>query len=85
MKKFILTALAIITFGISSKAGWFNNEAEQKEQERREYAEHQLAEEQKTNNNLGIIVVCLTAFGVTALGIGAAIGSKCRRASSNGH
>jgi len=85
MKKFILTALAIATFGFSSKAGWFNNDGEQKEQERREYAEHQLAEEHKTNGGLEIAVVVLAVGVVAAIGIGAAIGSKTRRASSNGH
>jgi hypothetical protein len=86
MKKLILTALAIMTLGISSRASWFNNDAaEDMERSRRLYAENQLAEEQEANGNLGIAVVVLAVAATAALSIGCAIGSKCRKAATNDH
>ena len=49
------------------------------ERGRRQYAEQKLDEEQHTNAHLYIAISILSAGTVTALIIGAAVGSKTRR------
>jgi len=78
MKRFILVLLALAILGTTSNASWFNK-GEQKEKERREYAEQQLAQAQHKNDGLGIVVVVLSVGVVISLAVGAAIGSKTRK------
>ena len=83
MKKFILISLATITITLSSRAGWFNDDSgEQKERERREHAEQQLAHQEDTNGGMAVVVLVLAVGCVGALVIGAAVGSKTRRAAN---
>ena len=80
MKRIILTLLAIVTLTFESQASWFNK-GEQKEKERREHAEQQVAQAQHRNDGLGVVVLVLAVGVVTALIIGAAVGSATRRAA----
>lgn len=72
----VVSMLCLMTF--NSNAGWFDS-GEQKEKERREHAEQQLAQEQEKDNGMGFVIIFLAAGSVAALGIGAAVGSKTRR------
>lgn len=49
MKRIMPIIFIFLSLGVSAHAGWFDHEAEQKEKERRQYAEKQLAREQQTN------------------------------------
>jgi hypothetical protein len=79
MKRCILTFLAILAFGPPVHGGWFD-EGQQKERERREHAEQQLYQQQQTNGGMEIVILVLAVGTVAALVIGAAVGSKARRA-----
>jgi nitric oxide reductase large subunit len=80
VKHSILIFFVVILIAAHSHAGWFNK-GEQKEKERREYAEQQLAQAQHKNDGLGIVVAVLSVGVITSLAIGAAVGSKTRRAA----
>jgi hypothetical protein len=89
MKRGILTLLTFIVFCLPCEAGWFfhhsENVAEQKEKERREYAEAQLVQERQAKAHLQTTVLVLSVSCILALGIGTFVGCKTQHAVQQSH
>ena len=83
MKKFIITTLAIVTFGLSSKAGWFSTPPPPPQDHTREiHLEQQIQHEQQHIEDLGGIIIVLGIGCVVTLVVGAILGSAALRKSN---
>ena len=80
MKKiFLILFLMALTFEASSaKAGWWDHQPSQHEQQ----LEQQLTQEQQHSNSLSSVIVILGIGCFATLIVGTMIGSKCRKASN---
>jgi hypothetical protein len=80
MKKFILIIFVILTLNISSHAGWFTHDDQPYQQQIRNL-EAQLAQQTHQNGQQAVVIIVLATGVVVALVVGAAIGSKARKAA----
>ena len=80
MKQFILIIFIILTLNISSRAGWFTSNDEPYQQQIYDL-QTQVSQQAHTNNQMILAIIILSVSVVIALVVGAAIGSKARRAS----
>lgn len=79
MKQFILIIFVILTLNVSSHAGWFSND--QSYQQQIHDLQAQVAQQAHQNTQLEIVIIILATGVVIALVVGAAIGSKARKAA----
>lgn len=63
----------------STHAGWFSNNDDQREH--LQDLQQQLQQEIHTNGQMGVVIIILATGVVVALVVGAAIGSKARKAA----
>jgi len=74
--KQILLMLMLTT---SAFAGWWGND-EENHRQREQQLQQQLQQQQEANDGMAIAILVLAVGCVSALGVGAAIGSRTRRA-----
>jgi len=80
MNQFTLIIFIILTLNISSHAGWFTH-GDQPYQQQIQYLQVQLQQQAHQNSQMIIVIIILATGVVVALVIGAAIGSKARKAA----
>ncbi len=80
MKQFILIIFSILSVNISSNAGWFTHD-DRSYQRQIHDLQTQVAQEAHQNAQQVIVIIILATGVVVALVVGAAVGSKARRAS----
>jgi len=80
MKQFILITFIILSLSISSHAGWFTHD-DQPYQQQIHDLQNQLTQQSHFNNQMVVVIIILATGVIVALVIGAAIGSKARKAS----
>jgi len=78
MKKFILIIFVILTLNISTHAGWFTHDNQQQQIDN---LQDQLDQQTHANSQLHIVIIILSTGVVIALVVGAAVGSKARKAA----
>jgi UDP-N-acetylmuramyl pentapeptide phosphotransferase/UDP-N-acetylglucosamine-1-phosphate transferase len=80
MNRFILILFIILTLSLSSQAGWFTNN-DQPYQQQIHDLHIQVAQQAHQNQQMVVVIIILSTGVVIALLIGAAIGSKARKAA----
>ena len=80
MKQFILIIFIILTVNISSHAGWFTHDDQPYQQQIHEL-QSQVAQQAQQNQQMELAIIILSTGMVVALVIGAAVGSKARKAA----
>jgi cytochrome b len=74
-----LLFITLMSMAFTTHAGWFSNNDDQKEH--LQDLQNQLQQENHTNGQMEIVIIILATGVVVALVVGAAIGSKARKAA----
>jgi len=82
MKQFILITFITLSLSISSHAGWFTHDDQPYKQQIHDL-QAQVTQQNQDNSQLVIVIIILATGVILALVIGAAVGSKARRASKD--
>ena len=78
----LLLILCAMLWSVSANAGWWGNNNDQQQIDR---LNGEVDQQRQTNGAMGVVIVVLAVGTVSALVIGAAVGSRTRRHAARSH